>query len=562
MKRRVTIAFASAIITCSLSSSMSAQILTRSGELNAINATECTSPKRHQNISRNIVSETVIRMQNTRSTNEGSDSYSSPITEVDGLAKHYAKESAGITLSWGMFPTYYETTDHPSEIVFGDNGEVYFHNIMNGYDWADSYIKGQLDGDKITVELPQMIQDLGMGEAVLLTGIHYFENSEDDTVGFELDSELKSITYSVSEDGVISLDVPSEETGIGYTYLSDGMWVGYVDYYQVYRPSDRTPVTLPDSAVVEQWSYVAGDYGYFLKVAYDGDDIYIGGLSPMMPDSWIKGTLEGDKATFANNQYIGVANDSYFVTVQFGQETPNASGVPVISLLDKDAVYVMTYDKENKTLRADNKEMLMIFNTSTDEIRYITIIQDPQLNYQPSKSGTPRGATDLGYTNLWVDYYGYSIFGFRLSMVSQEGTLLDTDYLYYRLFVNGEQIEIDPETYTNISEHMTDIPFYFTNDNEFFARNVLTREIGIYDSDIKSLGVQIVYYLDNVETEGPVVTLDLEPTIVSPITDVNVVNVEYFDLTGKKTSVNTKGVIMKRTTYSDGQITSSKIINN
>lgn len=281
----------------------------------------------------------------------------------------------------------------------------------------------------------------------------------------------------------------------------------------------------------------------------------------MMPDSWIKGSLHGDKATFSNNQYVGTANNSYFVTVQYGYEKPNASGIPVLSLAEDDTVYVMTLDKEKKTLRADDKELLMIFNTSTDEIRYITIIQDPQLNYQPTKAGTPRGATDLGYNDLWIDYYGYSIFGFKLSMVSQEGDLLDTDNLYYRLFVNGDQIDFDPNIYTNMPEYMTEIPFYFTNDNEFFARNVLVREIGIYNTDINTLGVQMVYYCDGTETEGPIVRLELETTGVPNIHDSEVLNVEYFDLTGKKTSDTTKGMLIKRTTYSNGQVSTSKIIH-
>ena len=561
MKRRHLIVLAMTIMMSSVCTLMNAQILSPDGKLKAENAIECPDKNAALKDNLNIAFESSIRMADIRNVKSVEQMSSSPTTEVNGEVRHYAKESAGITLSWGMFPTYYENTDYPAEIVFGDNGDVYFHNIMNGYEWADSYVKGHLKDNKIIVELPQVIQDIDAGEAVLFTGIHYFDNPQDGTTGYELDSELKSITYSVSEDGVISLDVPSEETGIGYTYLSDGMWVGYVDYYQIFRPSDRVPVMIPNDAVVEQWSYVAGDYGYFLKVAYADDSIYIGGLSPMMPDSWIKGSLEGDKAVFSNNQYVGIANDSYFVTVQYGYEKPNASGMPVLSLAEDNAVYRMTLDRENKTLRADDKDMLMIFNTSTDEIRYITIIQDPRLNYQPSKSGTPRGATDLGYNDLWVDYYGYSIFGFRLSMVSQEGTLLDTENLYYRLFVNGDQIDFDPDIYTNMPEYMTEVPFYFTNDNEFFARNVLTREIGLYNTDIKSLGVQMVYYFNDIETEGPIVTLDLEATDVVSINDSVILNVEYFDLTGKKTSDRTKGMLIKRTTYSNGQVTTSKIIH-
>lgn len=561
MRKQNLLALSAGLLLSCFMSSANAQVLTPNGEIKATNATEFTIDRLVNMDGRKINCPASDRLADLQAKKAAPCDGSAPVTEVEGGVRNYAKESAGITLSWGMFPTFYEKTDAPAEIVFGDDGCVYFHNIISGYEWADSYVKGTLDGNTITVQLPQMIQDLGGGEAVLLTGVHYFDNPADDSIGFELDPDLNSVTFTISEDGVISLDVPSEETGIGYTYQTDGFWVGYVDYYQIYRPSDRVPVTLPESAMVEQWSYVAGDYGYFLKVAYDGDDIYIGGLSPMMPDGWIKGSLDGDKATFSNNQYVGTANDSYFVTVQFGYETLNENGIPVLSLAEENAVYVMTYDRENKTLRADDTDMLMIFNTAPDKIRYITIIQDPRLNYQPNKSGTPREPTELGYNDLWMDYYGYSIFGFKLSMVGQEGTLLDTDGLYYRLYVNGEQIDFDPDVYTNMPEYMAEVPFYFTNDNEFFARNVLVREIGIYNTGIETLGVQMLYYYNDEETEGPIATMALEPTGVDNMDSSSAVcAVEYFDLTGRSVSLNAKGVMIKRTVLSDGTIESSKIV--
>ena len=46
-----------------------------------------------------------------------------------------------------------------------------------------------------------------------------------------------------------------------------------------------------------------------ITVATDGDEIYIQGLAYYWEDSWIKGTIEGDKAIFENAQFLG--EDSY-----------------------------------------------------------------------------------------------------------------------------------------------------------------------------------------------------------------------------------------------------------
>lgn len=80
-----------------------------------------------------------------------------------------------------------------------------------------------------------------------------------------------------------------------------------------------TLVTLPESAqIVEGWtltgSYINNQTPYTnsntITVAYDGDDVYIQGLSFLCPEAWVKGTINGNTATFANGQYCGTYNDS------------------------------------------------------------------------------------------------------------------------------------------------------------------------------------------------------------------------------------------------------------
>ena len=74
-------------------------------------------------------------------------------------------------------------------------------------------------------------------------------------------------------------------------------------------------VVLPESAVVEDgWlldgTYINNGNGYTntneISVAFDGNDIYVKGMIFLCPDAWIKGTAEGELATFANGQYCGM----------------------------------------------------------------------------------------------------------------------------------------------------------------------------------------------------------------------------------------------------------------
>ena len=94
---------------------------------------------------------------------------------------------------------------------------------------------------------------------------------------------------------------------------------------QFYTPKHAASelVTPPETATVETWYtaggkfFVNGPYGSqdftgavpTVKVAIDGADIYIQGLGFYFQDAWIKGTISGTTASFANGQYIG--EDSY-----------------------------------------------------------------------------------------------------------------------------------------------------------------------------------------------------------------------------------------------------------
>lgn len=52
---------------------------------------------------------------------------------------------------------------------------------------------------------------------------------------------------------------------------------------------------------------VDGNYvtGRYVNVGFDGDDVYLNGISSMFPDAWIKGSAADGKVTIPSHQYIG-----------------------------------------------------------------------------------------------------------------------------------------------------------------------------------------------------------------------------------------------------------------
>lgn len=84
----------------------------------------------------------------------------------------------------------------------------------------------------------------------------------------------------------------------------------------------------PASATTEQWNIATNFYnvgyggfitfGETVKVAIDGNNIYVAGLDFWLPDAWVQGTINGDIATFETGQLFGTDSDGnadYFVGV-------------------------------------------------------------------------------------------------------------------------------------------------------------------------------------------------------------------------------------------------------
>lgn len=58
--------------------------------------------------------------------------------------------------------------------------------------------------------------------------------------------------------------------------------------------------------VVTAMSYAAmADISYSAQVGIDGNEMYIQGLFELLPEAWVKGTIEGDQVVFAPDQYVG-----------------------------------------------------------------------------------------------------------------------------------------------------------------------------------------------------------------------------------------------------------------
>ena len=127
-------------------------------------------------------------------------------------------------------------------------------------------------------------------------------------------------------------------------------------------------VTPPSSATIEtDWAidgtYVVNDTTAYqnpntISVAFDGNDVYIQGISLFSPEAWIKGTINGTTATFTTGQFLGTT------TLQSGTTySLYACGYNGSALSDM----IFAYDKDKKTFTLQN---YYLENTSTTTLGF------------------------------------------------------------------------------------------------------------------------------------------------------------------------------------------------
>lgn len=450
---------------------------------------------------------------------------------------------------------YYEDETVSNHVVYGDNGDVYFYNLLP-YAGTDTYVKGQIEGDQIVVELPQTLLVHPSGDYAVNLDILKFTNQT-----FAPTDEKNSVTFAIGEDGSLTLETLSADFALGYIYTNDDAFAGYSANALYLSPFDASLVELPEDAEPEQWGLVTGSTGYMIDVAIVGDDIYFGSVFPeSFPDIWLKGTIvrDGDKTQvkLANRQFMGLDYDSpcylYFMTE--GIDTEDEYVEP--EFMDFGYKYVFDFDETEKLLLPVDEEIMWVAGLSDEYYYAVDEISRVRIHYQDSFAGTPANPYGLYYL---VTDFNKNGFIFYIPAVSTNITVLDPDCLYYRVYVNGEVFTFTPDLY-ELDEEMDLVPFAFGND---CIQNYggATRWIWMFEGGIESLGVQSVYKYEGVETESEIVTMTIESGIEGTVTDRTVTSETYFDLTGRALSQPANGLYIVKRTFSDGSCETAKVIS-
>lgn len=215
---------------------------------------------------------------------------------------------------------YTSTQSGEIEVVFGiESNEVYFKDIVSGLPYG-TWVKGTFNDTKDTVHvaLGQNLRYVSQYDACVAIQLLNYSG------GFAVDSEAKEVLFLYdSENDIFSLyGTGVASVSLAGVWTDDGTIQNYGDYGSVYTPfvPNTDLVELPDGlepkemplsgsffASADDYPSNAEELHSTVKVAQDGDTLYIQGLLPQTkPEAWVKGTLSDGTFEFPVT-YIGTA---------------------------------------------------------------------------------------------------------------------------------------------------------------------------------------------------------------------------------------------------------------
>ena len=392
--------------------------------------------------------------------------------QPEGELKSYERSGSYLYVSGSSL--YVGTQSGYVSIVYDADGEtVYIKDPLMGADYG-SWVEGTIIGDKLVVSVPQNLLYVADYDAcIAMIPIDSYRTA---------DETAEDITYTIT-DGQLTLDgFTSYNRTLGAYWTDDHTIQVYGEFNTVFTEVDEVPVPVeaPADLATEEWFMFAYDHNdaeYYasLQIGFDGSDVYIQGLCSYLPDAWVKGTLSGSQVVVPTGQYYGSYGGQYDMWfVGYG-----GSGIEDV---------VFSYDAVANQLTTDQ---LVILNGARESLSYYAYYSDVVITKVVEKAATP---ADPVITSLTNSQYGYYI-AFTIPIVDTNGDGLVSSKLSYVIYsdVEGDisPLTFTPATHIYLDEDLTEIPYGFTEDYDFYDGQIYLNEL--YSEDWNRIGIKSIY---------------------------------------------------------------------
>lgn len=400
-------------------------------------------------------------------------------------------------------------------VVFGENNEVYVKNIFSQFP-THSWIKGTLEGTQIKFKFPQMVftQEGAKYYAEMVSydeGQQWYVPSASQELTLSYDASTGAITCPSGS------DIATGKSIIGLV-ADDESWAGYGDWnFSMTAMTDET-VTAPEGLETTDYAVTCeGMTGTIAQVGFDGNDVYVQGIYAGMPDAWVKGTIDGNKATFKTGQYMGPDEASgyhqYFVSATAKEKYDQDYGYSYIEYTLSKADVTFDYDAETKTF---SNSSCFLVNAGKTEVSYSAAYNKAKMAPFVEVAATPAAPTWNTLYEGGVTYYnygyGWGYLDFDINTVDENGDFILPEKLSYQVYtkVNGEEkpLVFSPDHYVYLDEEMTEVPYDFQEGWDFYVSGT-DHNVYYYVIGPEAFGVQAIYRGAGEERRSEIVWSDV-----------------------------------------------------
>ena len=464
------------------------------------------------------------------------------------------------------------------EFVVGDD-RIWFKPIST-YSFAPGYIEleKQTDGTYVA-HTPQVFydQDNYDGTHILAwatrfvlkttdTGAVYYDAEENEDGTFNTDMKF---TY---ENGILrQADQRVNEQGLPLELLAmtdpDGNWAIYGSgcISMQALPADMKQPTLPEDKVEHEavfgYKTLKFDTGelVFNNKTYryatspsEPDAVYLNVPESWLSDRWIRGTVGKDKSWTFEKQYLGTyvaANmhiwftPSTFKIVEAEQNGMKSYGMA----LAQNDVLVFKYDEAKESYFASDYDVLEINASPTSSDYIIYSYATPSVHDFPANVSDPADPEFTSFTP-YMDFNNFGMMSFSLPNYDIEGNFMNTEKMFYRVFINQDETEpfvLSQEEYSSLTEDITDVPYTYNDVSQITCYN-MNHNLYFFRSDVNNWGIQSVYKDGDVEKKSNVVW--------NEVSGVNMITTDaydgetiWYDMQGRRVNNAERGIFIRKT---------------
>lgn len=474
-----------------------------------------------------------------------------PVGEVPAEAVASTYCLAGFYYENNMF---LEILDGVPETIYQTDDAFYFGNLFPRM-LEDAPVKGSYDAATGLINIPtQHFYNYDSGEGIVP---FYFTRLQVDDMGNVTGVDDSGLDMRVNADGTIT------------TEGGNNVYFGIVDEAQnvyararnlAFAPFDGVETILPEGAVLEDVLYSVYNNRseapemFVAQMAQVGDEVYMNGLTSN--NAWLKGTLQGDRLTMPNGQYLG-DDPMGFIYVVNGVKNLHTDpetwrevweDADAITFTCQDGIFVL------------DEGLSVAEMTPGGQIRssFKDVVVKP---FEGFSAATPLDPFSLSFMDM-SEFFGQMAFSFGVANAGTQGEFLDENGLEVSVYIDGDQLTLDPADGYAIDEPMVWVPYGFADNNWGMDINFtsLWPSFWLYESMANELGAQVRYTYDDQTHYSNIVYVDAEgntrteeagnTTGISPLTQQ--LSMQCFDMQGRPASGQAQGFGIVRMQTSKG----------